>query len=309
MTDTKNCILIVDDAPENIDMLRGLLGNEYKIKVALNGKKALELAKKAPQPDLVLLDIVMPEMDGYEVLKTMKSDPELEHLSVIFLTSKVDPEDEKKGFALGAIDYITKPFDPDIVISRIRPKIEMSVNQKKLREQLSQLQNQTIESGDTEKEWLEVIAKGESETSEFKSTLRFNLYTKKHESRIENQCLKSVAAFLNGNGGTLFVGVNDDGEPIGMKPDAFKNEDKLMLHWHNLVREYIGADMAQFIHTKVVDLKGEQVLIIQCDPSSRPVFMTRDGDEAFYVRMGNSSQSLKPSEMLAYVDSRYGTAR
>ncbi|WP_281616368.1 response regulator [Flammeovirga sp. SubArs3] len=311
MTDKKNCILIVDDAPENIDILRGLLGDEYKIKVALNGKRALDLAKSSPQPDLILLDIVMPEMDGYEVLEQLKADPELSHISVIFLTSKVDPEDEKKGFSLGASDYITKPFDPDIVKSRIKPRIEMSVHQKQLKEQIAQLtlNGGEDEEGSKEQELLDLIAKGESENIEFKSTLRFNLYTKKHEPRIENQCLKSIAAFLNGHGGTLFIGVNDDGEPIGLKPDAFKNEDKLMLHWHNLVKQYVGADLAQFIHTSVVMLKGEQVMVVKCDPSARPVFMTRDGDEAFYVRMGNSSQSLKPSEMLAYVDSRYGDAR
>ncbi|AZQ65334.1 response regulator [Flammeovirga pectinis] len=308
MTNTKPCILVVDDAPENIDIIRGLLGEEYKIKIALNGKRALDLAKAIPQPDLILLDIMMPEMDGYEVCEILKSNPETAHIGVIFLTSMVTPEDEQRGFLLGASDYITKPFDPEIVKTRIKTRIAVTQKERLLKEQIEQLKNDSLQVLD-EGKLQKIIEIGENETSEFKSTLRFNLYTKKNESRMENQCLKSVAAFLNGTGGYLFVGVDDEGVALGLKNDAFKNEDKLMLHWHNLLREYLGADMAQCVHSNMHTIQEQRVLVIKCDPSPRPVFMSRDGDEAFYVRMGNSSQSLKPSEMLSYVDSRYGSAR
>lgn len=311
MADDKFCILIVDDAPENIDILRGLLGNEYKLKVALNGKRALDLAKSSPQPDLILLDVMMPEMDGYEVCEILKNDPETESTSVVFLTSKTGTEDEQKGFALGASDYITKPFDPDTVMSRIKTRVRVVSQEKQLREQIEKLKNQSTPTATSlsEGELQSLINQGESEILEFKSTLRFNLYTNKNESRIENQCLKSVAALLNGKGGYLLVGVDDEGKAIGMKKDGFKNEDKLLLHWHNLLREYLGADLAGAVNTNVHDLQGERVMVIHCKTSPRPVFFSRDTDEAFYVRLGNSSQALKPSEMLSYVDSRYGNAR
>ncbi len=97
MAREKTCILIVDDASENIDILRSILGDEYRIKVALNGKKALDLAKKDPKPDLILLDVMMPEMDGYEVCEILKDSHETRDISIIFQTSKNAPIDEQKA--------------------------------------------------------------------------------------------------------------------------------------------------------------------------------------------------------------------
>ncbi len=127
----KTCILIVDDASENIDVLRSILGDEYKLKVALNGKKALDLAKRDPKPDLILLDIMMPEMDGYEVCKILKNTQETKDISIIFQTSQNAPVDEQKAFELGASDYITKPFEPEVVKSRIKAVLSVLLEKKK----------------------------------------------------------------------------------------------------------------------------------------------------------------------------------
>lgn len=108
----KLTILVVDDTPENIDVLDGLLSDEYKIKIAVNGEKALKIAEASPQPDLILLDIMMPGMDGYEVCEKLKANPTTKNIPVIFLTAKTEVEDETKGFQLGAVDYITKPISP-----------------------------------------------------------------------------------------------------------------------------------------------------------------------------------------------------
>ena len=101
----KPSILVVDDTPENIDVLKGLLSADYKVKASINGEKALSSMEKS-KPDLVLLDIMMPGMDGYEVIEIMKSKPALAKIPVIFLTAKSEEEDEAKGFELGAVDYI-----------------------------------------------------------------------------------------------------------------------------------------------------------------------------------------------------------
>lgn len=116
-------ILVVDDTKTNIEVLEGILSPSYDIYVALNGVKALELVHKI-KPDLVLLDVMMPGMDGYETLRRIKSMPESEDLPVIFLTAKSDTQSEKDGLALGAVDYIAKPFTPELVVFRVQNQLK-----------------------------------------------------------------------------------------------------------------------------------------------------------------------------------------
>jgi sigma-B regulation protein RsbU (phosphoserine phosphatase) len=136
----KGTVLVVDDSPENIDLLGGVLSQDYKIKVALNGEKALKIAGSEKPPDIILLDIMMPGMDGYEVCRRLKSDPKTRDIPVIFITSMSEVEDETKGLALGAIDYITKPIRSPIVQARVKSHLEL----KEARELLKN-QNKTLE--------------------------------------------------------------------------------------------------------------------------------------------------------------------
>lgn len=116
----RQTVLVVDDAPDNIEVLRGILKEEYKIVAALGGARALEIAVMDPRPDIILLDVMMPEMDGYEVCRNLKSDPVTEKIPVIFVTAKGDFKDEALGLSLGAVDYLTKPVNPAIVKVRVR---------------------------------------------------------------------------------------------------------------------------------------------------------------------------------------------
>lgn len=116
-------ILVVDDTKTNIEVLEGILSPSYDIYVALNGIKALELVHKV-KPDLVLLDVMMPGMDGYETLRRIKAMPESEDLPVIFLTAKSDTQSEKDGLSLGAVDYIAKPFTPELVVFRVQNQLK-----------------------------------------------------------------------------------------------------------------------------------------------------------------------------------------
>lgn len=115
--------MVVDDTKTNIEVLEGILSNDYDMYVALNGKKALMLAEKV-KPDLILLDVMMPEMDGYETLRQMRANGLVENTPVIFLTAKADSKSEQTGLDLGAVDYITKPFNPDLVRLRIKNQLE-----------------------------------------------------------------------------------------------------------------------------------------------------------------------------------------
>ncbi|WP_105166590.1 response regulator [Pseudoalteromonas sp. T1lg23B] len=113
-------LLIVDDVADNIKVISDILRRDYKVRAALNGKKALQICAAEPQPDIVLLDIMMPEMDGLEVCRRLKADPNTQHITVIFLTALEQTEHVIKGLSLGAVDYITKPANPAIVKSRVQ---------------------------------------------------------------------------------------------------------------------------------------------------------------------------------------------
>jgi phosphoserine phosphatase RsbU/P len=127
-------VLVVDDAPENIDLLGGVLNQDYQIKVALNGEKALKIARSEAPPDIILLDIIMPDMDGYEVCRRLKTDPKTRDIPIIFVTAKSDESDETKGLEIGAVDYITKPFSPPIVRARIKTHLALKNSLKELQE-------------------------------------------------------------------------------------------------------------------------------------------------------------------------------
>jgi adenylate cyclase len=119
MASDRATILIVDDMPDNLALVSGLLTPDYHVKVAISGAKALQICHPHA-PDLILLDIMMPEMDGFEVLRRLRADPATAGIPVIFLTALADARDEERGFALGAVDYITKPISPPTLLARVR---------------------------------------------------------------------------------------------------------------------------------------------------------------------------------------------
>ncbi len=116
----KATILVVDDTPDNLALMSDLLKSDYKVKVANSGETALRIAASDSPPDLILLDITMPNIDGYEVCQRLKRNPKTMNIPVIFLTAKAEIEDEKKGLEFGAVDYITKPISPPIVMARVK---------------------------------------------------------------------------------------------------------------------------------------------------------------------------------------------
>lgn len=143
---TKPILLIVDDVFSNIDALRSILCEDYKLKVATSGEIALKAAISEPQPDLILLDIIMPNMDGYETCRKLKDDLRTRNIPVIFVTAKSEGMDEIKGFEAGAVDYVTKPPMPLVLKSRIRSHLAL-FNQTK--EMWRQVQEQTNELRET----------------------------------------------------------------------------------------------------------------------------------------------------------------
>jgi serine phosphatase RsbU (regulator of sigma subunit)/DNA-binding NarL/FixJ family response regulator len=135
----KRIILLVDDTPADIQAAHHILKDAYIVKIATSGARALDIAKVVPQPDLILLDVMMPEMDGYEVCRQLKADPDTRDIPVIFLTGKTSAEAETRGFELGAIDYIHKPFSPLVVHARARTHLALREASEQLSEEKRKL--------------------------------------------------------------------------------------------------------------------------------------------------------------------------
>ena len=146
----------------------------------------------------------------------------------------------------------------------------------------------------------ELIQQGESGLVEFKSTLRFNLKTEKADANIEQAALKTVAAFANTHGGVLFVGVSDDGSILGLKKDGFPNDDRLLLHFTNLLKAKIGETILGLAHFEIINIDGEGILRVDTTKSNHPIFVKFQGKEHFYVRSGPSTLSLTLSEFHDY---------
>jgi len=130
-SDHLDTILVVDDSVENLQVLSALLRDKYKVKVAKNGAKALEILESDVSVDLILLDIMMPDVDGYEVCKQIKANPSTNKIPVIFLTALNESSDETKGFKAGGADFITKPFNADVVMARIRTHLELQTERRR----------------------------------------------------------------------------------------------------------------------------------------------------------------------------------
>ncbi len=144
MTDEQPSILVIDDTPGNLSLLNQLLREHYRVRLANSGPRGLELAALAP-PDLILLDIMMPDMDGYQVFQRLQSDPATRRIPVIFLTAKVGAEDEERGLAMGAVDFIHKPIAPSVVLARVRTHLQIRHWQTFLEDKSAWLQ-QEVES-------------------------------------------------------------------------------------------------------------------------------------------------------------------
>jgi putative two-component system response regulator len=148
----KPTILVVDDTPDNLSLMSELLKDLYKLKLANNGERALKLALTGTRPDMILLDIMMPVMDGYETCRQLKANQETRDIPVIFLTAKAEVEDEMKGFELGAVDYITKPISPPVVLARVQTHLQL----KRVRDYLKD-QNAFLET-EVQRRTQEVVA-------------------------------------------------------------------------------------------------------------------------------------------------------
>jgi hypothetical protein len=150
------------------------------------------------------------------------------------------------------------------------------------------------------------LAEGEKEDQEFKSSLRTNLKTGEKDPKMEHAVLKSLVAFMNTQGGTLYVGVDDTGRPIGIDVQQFDNKDKFFLHFSNLFKQNIGPEFLPLIEPRILTLEDKDVLQVICHRSKQAVFLRMDNKEQFFVRSGASSVELTGIKMMEFIRKRFG---
>ncbi len=148
---------------------------------------------------------------------------------------------------------------------------------------------------------MDYIRSGEGDRVEFKSTVRTNLRSGKPGKEIELAWLKALVAFLNSEGGVVLIGVDDTGRIVGVGPDNFENSDRCLLHVKNLINQHIGAEFTSFMTITLVEVDEKEVVMIECAPSKKPVFLKMGKNEEFYVRTGPSSVKLSPSQTISYL--------
>jgi hypothetical protein len=151
----------------------------------------------------------------------------------------------------------------------------------------------------------DIIHSGESDKVEFKSTLRFNLYTGKFGKEIEHAALKTIAAFLNAWGGILIVGVDDKMNILGLDNDKFENDDRALLHLTQMINDRLGSHFMQFVNCSVETIDSKKIMRIDVSPSNHPAYLTNNNEEFFYVRTGPSTTDLKPSMIYDYIENRF----
>lgn len=176
---------------------------------------------------------------------------------------------------------------------------------KKYAHQLKDLPKTTISKKDFAHEIYQLLRQGESETLELKSTMRKNLKSGKNGKEIEIAWLKGVVGFMNTSGGILLIGVNDDGEILGIDADEFENEDKILLHFKNLLSQHIGLEFSNFINLIIDKIDGKTILVIECERAERPAFLHNKNEESFYIRSGPASVNLSISKVIKYIQNRY----
>jgi len=201
MTDEKPLVLIVDDTPANIQILADALRDAYRVKVATNGPTALELASREDRPDLVLLDVMMPGMDGYEVMRRLKASDLTRNVPVMFITAKNEPGDEELGFELGAVDYVAKPFHVPVVKARVRTHIDLKRKSDLLEslarlDGLTRIPNHRTFQDTLQHEWLRGRRFGWRLAVIMADVDCFKQYNDNYGHGAGDECLRQVAAAL-----------------------------------------------------------------------------------------------------------------
>ena len=254
----KPTVLIVDDTPANLDLLVEVLKHDYRTKVAINGEKALELACLDPPPDLILLDIMMPGLNGYEVCQRLKGNAKTRHVPIIFVTTLGEEEDETKGLELGGVDYVTKPLSPAIVKARIKTHLAVSQQARELERLVTRLQAQAAQLSELNRTLEQRVADGIKQLERLGTLKRFfspsvvdMLLSGNAEDPLKSHRREIAAVFVDLRGFTAFTETSEPEDVMRVIHEYHEAMGRLVMGYGGTLEHFAGDGMMIFFNDPV----------------------------------------------------------
>ncbi|MEO6409410.1 MAG: response regulator [Burkholderiaceae bacterium] len=251
-------LLIVDDTPANLALLSDVLKSSYRTKVAVDGEKALRIARSPLPPDLILLDIMMPGMDGYEVCRQLKAEPATRDIPVIFITAMGEEEDETLGLALGAVDYVTKPISPAIVKARVHTQLALSTHAREMQRMVRALEEKSAElaqlNATLEARVVEAVAQVErlSRLKRFFSPSVVDLMLSgAAEDPLKSHRREIAAVFVDLRGFTAFTETSDPEDVMRAIGEFHEAMGRLIMAHGGTLEHFAGDGMMIFFNDPV----------------------------------------------------------
>ena len=254
----KPTILIVDDTPANLSLLCDVLKFDYRTKAAVNGEKALKLAFSAPPPDLILLDIMMPGMDGYEVCRRLKANPATRNIPVIFVTAMSEVEDETRGLELGAVDYVTKPISAPIVKARVKTHLALYDQAREMERMIAKLEAQAGDLAEWNRNLERRVAEQVDQVERLGRLKRFFspsvvdlLLTGSAEDPLQSHRREIAAVFLDLRGFTTFTETSDPEDVMGVIREYHEAMGPLAMAHGGTIERFAGDGIMIFFNDPV----------------------------------------------------------
>ena len=254
----KPTILIVDDTPANLALLSEVLRPDYRTKAAVNGEKALKLAGGSAPPDMILLDIMMPGMDGYEVCRRLKADPLTRDIPVIFVTAMTDEHDEAKGLALGGVDYLTKPISPAIVRARIKTHLLLHAQARAMAHLIGKLEAQAAELTDFNQTLEHRVQEAVSQLERLSRLKRYFsapvvdwLLSGSAEDPLKTHRREVAAVFIDLRGYTAFTETSDPEDVMGVIGDYHEAMGSIVMEHGGTIERFAGDGIMIFFNDPV----------------------------------------------------------
>lgn len=255
----KPVVLIVDDAVANVELLVEILKADYQTKVATNGQKALQLATSGEPPDLILLDIMMPDISGYQVCEQLKANPLTHDVPIIFVTAMGEVDDETKAFALGAVDYVTKPISPTVVRARVKTHLALALHAREQQRLLSQLEAQARQLSDLNRTLEERVAIAVDKIEKLSRLKRFfspsvvdMLLASSDEDPLRSHRREVTAVFLDLRGFTAFTESSDPEDVMQVLGEYHECMGGLVVEFDGTLERFAGDGIMIFFNDPVV---------------------------------------------------------